>query len=69
MTGDIKRFVEYNDGTNRLRVGSDGDFIEFEVGDKSVFLPIEKLHSLIDEVARFAPAKPKPMLRGGAANV
>ncbi|ANA86590.1 hypothetical protein SEA_APHELION_91 [Gordonia phage Aphelion] len=69
MSGEIKRFVEYNDGTNLLRIGSDGDFVDFEVADKSVFLPIEKLHELIGEVARFAPAKPQPVLRGGAANV
>ncbi|QAU06594.1 hypothetical protein SEA_WILLIAMBOONE_91 [Gordonia phage WilliamBoone] len=66
---EIKRFVEYTDGTNRLRVGDDGDFIEFEVADKSVFLPVEKLDDLLAEIARFKPFVPAKLTRGAAADV
>jgi len=63
---NIKRYVEYCDSTRLLRICGDEHFVEFEVDGNSVFLPVEQLHELLEEVSRFAPPKAKGMaVRGG----
>ncbi|ANA86416.1 hypothetical protein BH762_gp103 [Gordonia phage OneUp] len=54
---EIIRSVQFSDGTNILRVAVDGHFAEFGIGEKYVFVPIEKLDEFADELKKIAPKK------------